>query len=70
MSKLDIYLIKKELCDMIPRNEFFNATDLLDQLIKKGFKVMPFLIRGYWLDIGKHEDYLKAQKDIEFINFD
>lgn len=65
-----IYLMKKEICDLIPKNKFFNATDLLQKLINEGYKVVPFHIMGYWLDIGKHEDYAKAQKDIEFINFD
>jgi len=64
-----IYLMKKKICEKIPRNEFFNATDLLEYLITNKYKVTSFPLRGYWLDIGKHDDYLKAQQDIEFINF-
>ncbi|MBC6110558.1 nucleotidyltransferase family protein [Pedobacter fastidiosus] len=64
-----IYLMKKEICDKIPKNEFYNATDLLDHLITGNFKVKSFPLRGYWLDIGKHEDYKKAQEDINYIKF-
>lgn len=64
-----IYLFKKQIVDFIPKNEFFNATDLLDTLLKNNSKVTYYPLRGYWLDIGKHEDYKKANEDINFINF-
>jgi dTDP-glucose pyrophosphorylase len=64
-----IYLIKKELCSKIPKDQFYNATDLLEYLLDNKYKVTSFPLRGYWLDIGKHDDYLKAQEDIEFITF-
>jgi dTDP-glucose pyrophosphorylase len=65
-----IYLIKKELLSLIPKETFFNATDLMELMIESGKKLMHYPIRGYWLDIGKHEDYEKAQKDITHINWD
>ena len=65
-----IYLIKKELLSLIPKNQFFNATDLMDLIIEKDKKLIHYPIREYWLDIGKHEDYDKAQKDIAHINWD
>jgi dTDP-glucose pyrophosphorylase len=64
-----IYLIKKELLGLIPENEFFNATDLMEELIKQGRKVNSYPLRGYWLDIGKHEDFKKAQEDFKHIKF-
>ena len=47
----------------------FNATDFMEALIEQGGKVIHFPIHGYWLDIGKHEDYNKAQEDINNFNF-
>ncbi|WKV11363.1 nucleotidyltransferase family protein [Marivirga harenae] len=64
-----IYLIKRELLELIPKNEFYNATDLMEQLIKQGKKVNSYPLRGYWLDIGKHEDFQKAQEDFKHIKF-
>lgn len=64
-----IYLIKRELCSKIPKNQFYNATDLLEYFIENQYKVTSFPLRGYWLDIGKHDDYIKAQADVEFITF-
>jgi dTDP-glucose pyrophosphorylase len=64
-----IYLMKKECLDMIPRNSFFNSTDLMELLISKGEKILSYPLRDYWLDIGKHEDFERAQQDILHIKF-
>jgi len=64
-----IYLLKKSVLDIIPKNSFFNATDLMEQLIQKGLKVTSYPLVGYWLDIGNPQDYQKAQHDIKNIKF-
>jgi dTDP-glucose pyrophosphorylase len=64
-----IYLIKKELIKSVPKNTFFNATDLMELVRKKNKRLIHYPIRGYWLDIGKHEDFEKAQKDISHISW-
>lgn len=64
-----IYLMKKEVLDFIPKDEFFNATDLIELLISKNKKVISHAMSGYWLDVGKHEDYEKAQIDIKQLKF-
>jgi len=68
-SNAGIYLIKRKYIDMIPSDDFYNATDLISDLIKGEKKVISYPIRGYWLDIGRHEDYAKAQEDIKHMNF-
>lgn len=57
-----IYLVKRELFDLIPENEYFDATDFMNLLISKDLKVIRYPITGYWLDIGKFEDFNKAQE--------
>ena len=64
-----IYLMKREMLHFIPKNMFYNATDLMEQLIQQERKVISFPFLGYWLDVGKHEDFEKAQKDINNIKF-
>jgi len=64
-----IYLMKKEMLDYIPKNKFYNATDLMEIIIKKKHKIISFPFSGYWLDVGKHEDFEKAQIDIKNIKF-
>ena len=64
-----IYLMKKKVIQSIPKNTLFNATDLMDLLISKDSKVVAYPLVNYWLDIGKHEDFQKAQMDIKNIKF-
>lgn len=68
-SNAGIYLMKKEVINKVPKNETFNATDLMEKLIQEGKKVVAYPLVGYWLDIGKHEDYQKAQQDIKQLKF-
>lgn len=62
-----IYLIKKELINEIPEDTFYNATDFMELLIKRQKKVVRFPIAGYWIDIGKHEDYKRAQELVKHL---
>lgn len=64
-----VYLMKKEVLELIPKNKRFDAPDLIEQLIKEGKKVKSFPFSGYWLDVGKHEDFEKAQIDIKSLQF-
>ncbi len=64
-----IYLFKKGIISLIPKDTFYNATDLIHDLIAKGLKVRSYKLLSYWLDIGKMEDYKKAQDDFKHIKF-
>jgi len=68
-SNAGIYLLKQDMLPYIPQNSFFNATDLIETLIKEGKRVGYYPILGYWLDIGKPADYKKAQEDVKHIRF-
>jgi dTDP-glucose pyrophosphorylase len=66
-SNAGIYIFKKECLNFVPDNTFFNATDLIETLLAKDKKIINYPILTYWLDIGKHEDFEKAQEDIKHI---
>lgn len=57
-----IYLIKRELLEKIPNSTFFNATDFMEMLLHDKKKIIRFPLIGYWIDIGKPEEYIKAQE--------
>jgi dTDP-glucose pyrophosphorylase/CBS domain-containing protein len=63
-----IYVINPTLLEFIPKNTFFNMTDLIDIVIKKKLKVSAFPINGYWIDIGRMEDLEKVRIDSESLN--
>lgn len=58
------YLLEPEACDFIPSGRPFDMTELIQALIEAGKVVVSFPIMEYWLDIGRHEDYAKAQEDV------
>jgi len=67
-SNAGIYIIRKELMSRIPQNKYLDVTDFMEGLLADGKKISYFPILGYWLDIGKHEDFEKAQKDIKLLD--
>ena len=60
--------MRKEFLEKIPFNKFYNATDLMEKLINDGNKLITYPIHQYWLDIGKPDDFTKAQEDIKRID--
>jgi NDP-sugar pyrophosphorylase family protein len=69
-SNAGIYLIKKKHLSLVPQGSFYNATDLMEEMIGIGLKVVYYSILDYWLDIGKPDDFIKAESDIKHIKFD
>lgn len=63
-----IYIMKFHLKKYINKGSFFNATDLMDKLITEDqTNLIHYPLLSYWLDIGKHQDFIKAQEDIKHI---
>lgn len=60
-----IYLIKKKCLELIPDNQFFNATDFMDILINQNYKVIRYPISGFWIDIGQHEELARAKEMVK-----
>ena len=61
-----IYLCKPKVIDLIPKNKFFNMTDLLHKALDKKFKCKVYLIEEFWMDIGTPSDYEYMQRKIKF----
>ena len=66
-SNAGIYFMKRSLLRMIPADEFYDITDLMEAVLTANKKLITYPISGYWLDIGKHEDYEQAQDDIKHL---
>tara|TARA_B100001175_G_scaffold306129_1_gene303890 strand:+ start:1087 stop:2133 length:1047 start_codon:yes stop_codon:yes gene_type:complete len=58
-----IYMLNPEVLKYIPKNEFYNMTTLFEKLIDKDKNIISFPIDGYWLDIGRFEEYKKANEE-------
>lgn len=65
---MGVYVFNRKVLNFVPANKPFGFDDLMLSLLdnKQPIKVYPY--DGYWLDIGRPEDYEKANMDIENLN--
>ncbi|EOI6869242.1 NTP transferase domain-containing protein [Yersinia enterocolitica] len=59
-----IYVISPELFLSVPKNKHIDMPTLLEDKISSGSEVVIFPIHEYWLDIGRIDDFNRAQNDI------
>jgi NDP-sugar pyrophosphorylase family protein len=57
-----IYVFKPELMNYIPDGQYFGMDNLIRSLLNEKMPITHYLIKDYWLDIGRVEDYEKAQQ--------
>ena len=57
-----IYMISNSLLASIPEGRRTDATDLIEDAIKAGKRVVYFPINGTWIDIGSPADFRHAQE--------
>jgi NDP-sugar pyrophosphorylase family protein len=57
---MGIYIFEPAILNYIPLNQHLDLPELVLNLIKAKKKVNVFNFNGYWLDIGRHDDYERA----------
>lgn len=60
-----VYIFDPRVREHIPRNQRLDLPDLLLQMRAQGETVRCYRFNGYWLDIGRIDDYQKAVEDFE-----
>jgi NDP-mannose synthase len=56
-----IYVMKPSIFEFIPNNEYYGMDALIKKLLAEGKPIYKYEIKDYWIDIGRIEDYEKAQ---------
>lgn len=65
MVNTGMYVINDKAFELIPKDEFYNVTELIEDAQKNGLKVGVFpLDEKSWIDIGQWEEYQKAVKKL------
>jgi len=62
---MGVYVASPEVLRYIPPGERFDVPDLVRRLLDAGEPVGSYLFDGYWLDIGRHDDYQRATADYD-----
>lgn len=58
-----IYMLSPEILDFIPQDEFYDMPTLFEKAIAQDKNVISFPIHEYWIDIGRLEEYQKANEE-------
>lgn len=56
-----IYAGKPAVLRLIPEGSYFGMDQLIQRMLAEGKPVARYLLKDYWLDIGRVEDYRKAE---------
>ena len=64
-----IYVLSPDMIKSVPVNTRIDMPDLLDGALQKDQEVLMFPIHEYWLDIGRVDDFDRAQNDIARLGF-
>jgi NDP-mannose synthase len=60
---MGVYCVNKKVLDFIPEGESFGFDQLMLKMIADRHPVRIVVHDGYWLDIGRPDDYQKALED-------
>jgi dTDP-glucose pyrophosphorylase len=60
-----IYLLESHVRKLVPADSPSDMPSLISAVMENGGRVSAFPIHEYWTDIGRMDDYAKAQADID-----
>ncbi len=61
-----VYVLEPKCISLIPK-KYFDMPSLFKKMITKNKSIVSFPLGEYWLDIGKFNDYKKANIDFDFL---
>jgi len=62
---MGVYCADSRIREHIPHDQPFDLPQLVWRLLEAGERVGSYSYEGYWLDIGRHEDYARAIDEYE-----
>lgn len=66
---MGVYVFNQALLDRVPIGVPYGFDDLVLSMLKDRQPIHAYPYDGYWLDIGRPDDYDKANQDIETLQF-
>jgi len=58
-----IYILSPKVLKYIPKDEYYDMPTLFEKIIEEKEKSISFIIHDYWLDIGRIEEFEKANNE-------
>lgn len=60
-----IYVLDPNMLKMVPQDTFFDMPSLFEEAISKSMATSVFPIREYWIDIGRMDDFNRANDEFK-----
>jgi len=58
-----IYMLNPEVVKHVSKDTFYDMPTLFEKLIEQNYNTLSFPIREYWMDIGRIEEYERANNE-------
>jgi NDP-sugar pyrophosphorylase family protein len=65
---MGIYMANKAILQIIPDNQFYGFDHLMLELLKNNDPASIRNFDGYWMDIGRPDDYMQAVEEFQMMN--
>lgn len=65
LVSMGVYVFHPRVLEYIEPNKYLDFPDLIKKLISSGEKVYGYPYDGYWLDMGRPDDYEEANEKID-----
>lgn len=62
---MGVYALSRKVLEYIPEDEFYGFDMLMEKLLEHGKRVAVKHHTGYWMDIGRPDDYQQAVEDLD-----
>ncbi len=62
---MGVYVFNRSLLERVPDDEPYGLDDLVLGMLQDGQPINAYRFDGYWLDIGRPDDYDRANEDVE-----
>jgi NDP-sugar pyrophosphorylase family protein len=67
LVSMGVYVFEPRVLPFIAYNQYLDFPDLVLKLIAAGERVVSYPYEGYWMDLGRVDDYEQAIKDFDEI---
>lgn len=65
MVSMGVYIVERRVVDRIPSSGAYGFDHLMRDMLQRGERVSVFPYEGYWLDIGRPDDYARAVEEFD-----
>jgi NDP-sugar pyrophosphorylase family protein len=65
---MGVYVMNRDVLKYVPDDTFFGFDNLMLSLLEHKQPARIYKYSGYWLDIGRPDDYEKANEDIDMLS--